>query len=438
MAANYGQWQVAITNTASSYCVDKVTVVLADGSKLQPWSTTNGTSLLVGSPGNQETVTPTAFNYISTPGQVCISGTFTKAHFAGEPVSSGTFGLQEALNAAGVKLGGAVTIDQNWTALGGTTAIKNAATLPTNVTIEDARAGISGGGGSGTVSAGTAGQMAIYASTGTTVQGDANVTDASNLFSYLGTSGMVATAGPVASGANGGAAGVAKLFGSTSGAATLIAPAVAGTATNPVVASNFLSLPNGGTTCVPSYTFAGQLASGLANYNGSFIVALCTSPTNWLTLGSNGAAETTSNGSFQWSDSTTFGSGPGTQISRPSSGNLSVDTATQGNGQGKLQSAGFISSGTKFTQDTGCGTIATSSGGATVGQFTTVGSTSCTTVVTFGNTATSAHNWACFAHDLTTSADYNNPHVSSNTTTATIVTGTIVSGDVIEFACVGY
>lgn len=107
-------------------------------------------------------------------------------------------------------------------------------------------------------------------------------------------------------------------------------------------------------------------------------------------------------------------------------------------GAGGLQAGYWKSTGTKYTQDTGCGTIATSSGGATAGKFTTVGSTSCTTVITFGNSATATNGWACFAHDLTTSADFINPHTSSSTTTLTIVTGTIVSGDVIEFGCIGY
>jgi hypothetical protein len=109
-----------------------------------------------------------------------------------------------------------------------------------------------------------------------------------------------------------------------------------------------------------------------------------------------------------------------------------------GSGAGGLQAAYWKSTGTKYTQDTGCGTIATSSGGATAGKFTTVGSTSCTTVITFGNSATATNGWACYAHDVTTAADFINPHITASTTQATIVTGTIVSGDVIEFACVGY
>ena len=58
----------------------------------------------------------------------------------------GTFGLQESLNDAGSSGGGAVVIDSAWTNLGGTTTIKNAATLPSNTGIEDARTGAPSGG----------------------------------------------------------------------------------------------------------------------------------------------------------------------------------------------------------------------------------------------------------------------------------------------------
>jgi hypothetical protein len=105
-------------------------------------------------------------------------------------------------------------------------------------------------------------------------------------------------------------------------------------------------------------------------------------------------------------------------------------------GTARLKAAGYISVGTKFASNAGCSET-TLLGGATAGSFHAV-STSCTVIITLGNTATAPNGWACYAHDLTTSADYNNPHVSSTTTTATIVTGTIVSGDVIEFGCIGY
>lgn len=122
------------------------------------------------------------------------------------------------------------------------------------------------GSGSGTVSPnnGSAGAVANYAAAGgsTTVGPDANLVDAANLLTYSGTSGILASAGPVASGANGGAAGVGKLFGSTSGFVTLTAPAVAGTLTNPLAVSNVLATADG-STAAAAYGFSGQTGVGM-------------------------------------------------------------------------------------------------------------------------------------------------------------------------------
>lgn len=129
-----------------------------------------------------------------------------------------------------------------------------------------------------------------------------------------------------------------------------------------------------------------------------------------------------------------------TSVCRPAAGVVGIGSAANANDTtGKVKASGYISAGTKFTTNGGCGeTSGTTTGGGTAGKFTTSGSSSCTSIVTFGDSATAPNGWACFAHDLTTSADYNNPRTSSTTTTLTIVTGTIVSGDVIEFGCVGY
>jgi hypothetical protein len=103
----------------------------------------------------------------------------------------------------------------------------------------------------------------------------------------------------------------------------------------------------------------------------------------------------------------------------------------------RLKAAGYISVGTKFTTNNGC-TDGTNAGGATAGYFA-VGSTSCTEIVTMGNSATAPNGWSCTVVDITTLADVTNPHqTSSSTTTATFVTGTVVSGDKIQFSCIGY
>ena len=82
----------------------------------------------VGIDSNLETVTPSAVS-ASSPGYGAMNftATFTKVHAEGDPVSSGTVGLQEAINAAQAAGGGKVIVDSTWAANGGTTAMINAA-----------------------------------------------------------------------------------------------------------------------------------------------------------------------------------------------------------------------------------------------------------------------------------------------------------------------
>ncbi len=103
----------------------------------------------------------------------------------------------------------------------------------------------------------------------------------------------------------------------------------------------------------------------------------------------------------------------------------------------KIQSPGIISGGgTKFTAS-GCSN-STTVGGSTAGSFASGTTGTCTVVVTMnGATGLAAPNgWACAANDLTTTAD-TIKQTASSTTTATL-SGTTVSGDVINFTCTGY
>jgi hypothetical protein len=92
-----------------------------------------------------DTVTPSA---VSTNVQsniygptATVTGTFTYAHYAGDRISSGTVGLQEAINYASAKGGGTVIVDNAWVVEGGTTTILEAAVVPSGVTILDLRVG---------------------------------------------------------------------------------------------------------------------------------------------------------------------------------------------------------------------------------------------------------------------------------------------------------
>jgi hypothetical protein len=101
---------------------------------------TTTTPITVGQGSVTETVTPSA---VSTDGlgNILITATFTYGHQAGDVVRSGTYGLQEALNAVSGFGGGVVVIDGAWAKLGGTQAILEAATIPASVSIEDLRNG---------------------------------------------------------------------------------------------------------------------------------------------------------------------------------------------------------------------------------------------------------------------------------------------------------
>jgi hypothetical protein len=98
------------------------------------------TPITVGLGSNAETVTPSSV-LLDTLGNILITATFANAHGAGEQVRSGTFGLQEALNAASAVGGGTVIISPGWAKLGGTQAIYEAAVEPANVSIWDLRSG---------------------------------------------------------------------------------------------------------------------------------------------------------------------------------------------------------------------------------------------------------------------------------------------------------
>lgn len=105
---------------------------------------------------------------------------------------------------------------------------------------------------------------------------------------------------------------------------------------------------------------------------------------------------------------------------------------------GLCSTAGFASTGTKFTTS-GC-SVSSTTGGGTAGTFT-LGANSCTVVITMnGATGLAAANgWSCTAHDKTTIADLISGESSSTTTTASIVIPvTAGSTDVISFSCAGY
>ena len=102
---------------------------LSDGTNLSPLNI--NAPITVGDGSNAETVTPSAVS-VSTPGiynSSTVTATFSNIH-GGDSISSGTCGLQEAINAAAAAGGGTVVIDGDWWANGGTLAIVQAAVVP--------------------------------------------------------------------------------------------------------------------------------------------------------------------------------------------------------------------------------------------------------------------------------------------------------------------
>lgn len=96
-----------------------------------------GQSIVVGLGTAQETVTITSVGASSLVGSnpsaysITVGGTFTQIHGYGDPVSSATFGLQEAVNVAAGNGGGTVTVTPTWYQLGGTVSNIQTEIIPT-------------------------------------------------------------------------------------------------------------------------------------------------------------------------------------------------------------------------------------------------------------------------------------------------------------------
>ena len=115
--------------------------VTEDGILFSPLNT--NAPVIFGSGANAETLTPSGVS-VGTPtiyGSPTVTAAFNNTHGQGDTLSSGTYGLQEALNYASLMGGGTVILSPRWATLGGTNAILAAATIPTTVTVQDARSG---------------------------------------------------------------------------------------------------------------------------------------------------------------------------------------------------------------------------------------------------------------------------------------------------------
>lgn len=110
-------------------------VVAGDGTQFMPFATNAKVNIGIGP--NQDSVTPSAVT-CTTPAvynSCSIVVTTTYAHGINDPISSATFGLQEAVNIGP----GVVALDKAWMTAGGTDAIITASSPLSSVYLEDNR-----------------------------------------------------------------------------------------------------------------------------------------------------------------------------------------------------------------------------------------------------------------------------------------------------------
>lgn len=237
-------------------------------------------------------------------------------------------------------------------------------------------------------------------------------------------------------GSNGGASGQLALLGSTSGAATFTAPAVADTVTNPVVSSNYLSVPGltgFGTPAVISGVPFNGLFNGLLfkqSTNDVFAVGNVNPFDYGLKFGNSGMVT--------WAfgaQPTVFASDTG--LSRGGAGILACGNGqTLGDTSCQFKAAAVISAGTTFTSNGGC-SEGPPLGGATAGALVVNTALTCTTVVTMGSAATAPHGWSCSVWDITTTATVTK-QTNTTFTTASFTLTTPTPGDTFTFACTGF
>lgn len=173
VAANYGRWSFLPTNVqrfftgTTTFTVLNPLVRLPDLREFLPFST--NAPIMFGT----EVFIPSVVSYNADNTVCTLTVDFTQEHNPNEQVSSATLGLQEALNDAAA-FGGCVTVDGQWSELGGTTLMITDATVPSGTGIEDVRTGPAGGGGGGNLS-GTLTTGFIPIATGTNTLADSTL-----------------------------------------------------------------------------------------------------------------------------------------------------------------------------------------------------------------------------------------------------------------------
>ena len=133
---------VSGSNAASSsgtLTVQNGWTTLSDGTVITPFNTNAPVSIINASGVDTQTPSAVSTNVQSNtygPTATVTATTWTYAHAPGDRVSSGTVGLQEAINYCNSLGGGTVIVDSEWVTAGGTSAILTAAVLPSNGTVQ--------------------------------------------------------------------------------------------------------------------------------------------------------------------------------------------------------------------------------------------------------------------------------------------------------------
>lgn len=144
VASNYGSYTSWVksgnTTTGSTFIkAAPVSVYLSNGTTIVPFAANTPITVALNS-SNAETVTPTVTNCYATSINCTLAATFSNTHVGGESITSGTFGLQEAINAAITAGSGTVLIDNTWQGPAGASLI-TAAKGSINVVVQDNRSG---------------------------------------------------------------------------------------------------------------------------------------------------------------------------------------------------------------------------------------------------------------------------------------------------------
>src|ERR1700744_2263752 len=123
---NYSLFTTSGPNAAGAGTVT-VRAPLANTSNGLPIIISTAAPIQIGGDSNIEIVTPTAVVYDQF-GNINITATFANAHGTGEPLGSGSYGLQEAALTAASRGGGLVALTPAWRQLAGVTTVASMTT----------------------------------------------------------------------------------------------------------------------------------------------------------------------------------------------------------------------------------------------------------------------------------------------------------------------